>query len=218
MVYFYSICNIIFKREFLTLSSIVTDETIKSENDIYLFIESSEKVIGILLSIVTGVSIILGCLYIKSIKEKANSATFTFWSHLKVKIIKINNLLKAEPGLINNMYPPETRMSWEDVPISNEKVKDFSKLINETLKYLEETPDQMPAYRGWSNDLYVFLEFLTNAIQYDIADSETKFSNCFSEATLTDRNAYVKKISHSMDKLINGINKRQEKIEKKLYH
>ncbi len=171
-----------------------------------------ESITGIIISIVTGVSIILGLRFLKSIKEKQLSATFSFWSQINVRIIRLRKILEWNKGVLNNMYSAEVRTAWETAGPPTELTSEFKALAVETINYIKETPDQMPAYIGWSNDFSEFEEFLSDVIQYDICDSEKNFISS-ANTKAPDRDKYCKKICDVMKRLNNGIGKKQHELE-----
>lgn len=172
-----------------------------------------DTIVGILISIITGVSIILGMRYLKSLKEKYTVATFTFWSQINVRIVRLYSLLKGEKRFLNNMYPPAVQANWETNNLTHQRVKEYQDLVKDTLKFLESTDDQMPAYVGWSEDFKEFIQFLTDIIQYDICNNSGQFVENIS-GIISDRDTYWEKMCGVMERLQVGINKRQKEIEK----
>lgn len=174
-----------------------------------------DTIVGILISIITGVSVILGLHYLKSLKEKYTVATFTFWSQINVRIVRLCSLLKEEKRFLNNMYPHSVQANWETSNLSQQRVKEYQNLVKETLKFLESTDDQMPAYIGWSEDFKEFIQFLTNIIQYDICNSTGQFVED-TTGIISDRDTYWENVCSVMERLQTGINKRQKEIEEKI--
>lgn len=178
--------------------------------------ESLETVGSIFLSIVTGVSIIIGMRYIKSLREKKLAASFSFWSQIKLKIIRLQNYLLWNKEIINNFYNTESRLRWEEKEVSMDQLNDFKKLVIDVLEYLDKTPDQMPAYIGWSEDMMVLMDFLTKVIQYDICNNTNMF---FSNEIVDkkERDVYYSNVCNAIQSLISGIQNGQFELEKKLF-
>ena len=168
------------------------------------------------LSIITGVSIISGLRYIKSLKEKTTAATFTFWSQLSMRMRELLIWLKADYSLLDNLFSPESRRQWEIISTESDELEKFVAKVESTISFIENSPDQMPAYIGWTNDYNCFTEFLYDIIKYDIRDSDHNFK--FSEFKgIEFRNQYCNNICIIMERLCKGINERQESIEKELF-
>lgn len=166
------------------------------------------------LNIVLGVSAIKGLGYLKTYKEKKGTATFTFWMQLNIRIIEIKGWLENDYNLINYLFDENSRSLWESESAdNNERVKLFKNYVEETIQFIKKTPDQMPAYIGWSDDYSKFIIFLNDIVQFDICDGKDyfKFEN---EQTTEKRNKYCKDICKIMEKMYQGILAEQKKIEK----
>ena len=222
------LCNILLNRFLTTISSLLYVKwQIYSQNapqpgntvDWTSILDNTGTLVGIIISIVTGVSIIRGIRYLKTLKEKQYLATFTFWSQINVRIIRIHNLLTENKGLLNNLYPPKARTLWEVSSPPIEIVNEFKNLVCQTLEYLESTTDQMPAYLGWSNDFSEFMSFLTEIVQYDICKDNEYFFNetMMKHPTKGDRDKYWKHTRNLTERLMCGIKDRQTLIEAELY-
>lgn len=166
-------------------------------------------------SILTGVVAILGLGYLKPLKDKTLSATFTFWSQLSVRLMVVQKWMKLDPSVLNNMYSPEARMGLTALTSDEDRIKGFKNAIQSTIDYIESAEDQMPAYRGWSGDYTKLISYLGDMLVYDVCDSEHyfKFST---HATDEDRNEYCKEICETIDKICTEIEKRQKKVEKRI--
>lgn len=179
-------------------------------------LEPVNMIAGIFLSIVTGVSMIFGMRYLKSLKEKKLSASFSFWSQIKLKIIRIHNYMLWNKEIINNFYSVDSRLQWEENEVAIEQLQEFKQLAEEILEYLDQTEDQMPAYNGWSKDMVELIDFLSKVVQYDICKSDDLF---FTNEVVEKeyRDAYYADICRIMQSLIDGIQKGQSELERKLF-
>lgn len=172
----------------------------------------------VFVNIVTGMSIIKGFNYLKSLKDKTNSATFTFWSQFRIRIHELKNWLEADETLINNLYDPKIRATWEgELSQGEERVEKYKEKIKQTISYIENTPDQMPAYEGWTSDYNKIIVFLYDMIQYDICNSESYFK-FVSAQTINDRKQYCKDICNTMTRMCEKIEQRQAKVEQYLFN
>ena len=176
-----------------------------------------KDVASIFLSIVTGVGIIRGFYYLKTYKDKTHMATFTFWLQLKIRLTELSSWLKNDMGLVCNLYSQESKRAWESSLAPDEiRIRQFKENVEETIRYMKTTPDQMPAYNGWMKDYNILIDFLNDVVQYDICNSSKyfKFTEQKSEKDMED---YCNKICQSIDNLCDQINKKQIEIEKELF-
>lgn len=179
-------------------------------------LDSLSTMVGIFLSVITGVSMIFGMRYLKSLKEKKLAASFSFWSQIKLKIIQLLNYMLSNKEIINNFYSTESRLRWEEKEVAMQQLEEFKKLTVDIIKYLDETPDQMPAYIGWSNDMLQFIDFLSKVVQYDICKSDSMYlKNGIVEKE--ERDAYYADICNTMQSLIDGIQRGQAELEVNLF-
>lgn len=175
-----------------------------------LNIESISDIADIVLSVLTGVIAIIGISYIKPLKDKTISATFTFWSQLKIRLIPIKARLEADNDILSNIYNDDDD---ESLHPKKDRITELKTDIQNTLEYIKNTPDQMPAYRGWSVDYAKLILLLEDCLVYDIENGESYFKNIIHDST--NKN-YQEEICKTIDKIICGIDERQKKIEKKI--
>lgn len=192
----------------------------KSLNILECAIENLDKfkdIASIFLSVVTGVNIIRGFNYLKDLRKKTDAATFTFLAQLRVRLIEISQWLENEKGILGNFYTPDAKDAWESyLSPTDIRVKEFKRKVEDALIYIKSTPDQMPAYRGWTIDYNKLINFLNDVIQYDICDSEKyfKFTAMERESHMEE---YCNDICKSIDRICKGIETKQEEIETKLF-
>lgn len=176
-------------------------------------ISSIKDISSIILNIITGVSIIKGIGYLKGLKEKTNNATFSFLIQLRVRIWELYSWLSDDPSLIDNMYEPIARRSFgSDLSAKSKRISIFKKKIQETLNYIQSTPDQMPAYKGWTKDYNIIVSFLNDAIQFDISNGNEYFKYK-GQVYKSERDSNCKIVCDAMKRLCNKIEERQLEIE-----
>lgn len=178
------------------------------------------SITSIFASIVTGVSLILGLRYIKSLKEKTSAATFSFWTQLSIRIYEILSRMKQEngAGLLDNLFSQKARIEWPDMAPKIEAVYEFKKKIEDLLDFIENTPDQMPAYVGWTEDYKIIISFFNDIINYDIANPNKLFKyNAEEPIDINVRNNYYYTICSTMERICDGITKKQKETERKIY-
>ena len=195
-------------------SCIHISDTASEGIDIISGIESS---VNIIFMLITGVCAIIGILLISKFKEKAIEATFSFWTQLRIRLLRIENRLKNNNGLVNNLYSNDVKSAWSDTGISpsTEDVIDFYNMVEETLHFMENAEDQMPAYRGWVDDYNCVVSFFEDMICYDIRDTVKKFKYNGNES-LNERDKLCEEKCKVMKSLIDGILDKQREAEKKI--
>ncbi len=177
--------------------------------------ELIETYANIVVSILTGVVAILGLGYLKPLKDKTKAATFTFWSQISVRIMVIRKWIEANNGVLDNMYSPAAKKEWTMLSPDEEQINQFKEIVQNTLDYIKNANDQMPAYHGWSEDYAKLIDYLGDMLIYDIANSNDYFKFNVS-TTDEDRKKYCSEICKTIDKICSEIKKRQKKIEKKI--
>lgn len=172
---------------------------------------------SIFLSVVTGVNIIRGFNYLKDLKKKTDTATFTFLAQLRIRLVELAQWIENEKGVLGNFYTPDTRDTWESyLPPEDTRVEEFKTKVEDTITYIKSTPDQMPAYKGWTTDYNNLINFLNDVVQYDICDPQKyfKFTAMEQESQMEE---YCEEIRKSINNLCSGIEKKQKEIEAKLF-
>lgn len=181
------------------------------------YIDNIEKAISILLNVITGVGIIIGLGYLKSLKDKTYTAAFGFWSQFYNRIYELLRWLKADNSIISNMYSPQARRMWENDLIEvNDRTKEFKEKVQSMLEFMMQESDQMPAYIGWADDYNKLMEFFYDIIQYDICNIHDFFKFC-EPVNIEEKNNYCKKIIETMEHICKEIKNRQEILEKRIY-
>ncbi len=192
-------------------------------NDCFLLNTEIIKNLAEIIAIIAGSGIFIkGYKYIKALKEKKVDATFGFWSHLAVKLLKIKSRLSENHNLINNLYDTEIRNDWanEGAPPTKEEMELFKKSVGETFLLIETEVDQLPAYNGWTDDYMQVIAFLDDVLHYDIADASKGFKFYKTQnqyVSIEERDKFCYEICETIDNVIIGIKKTQKEVEAKLY-
>lgn len=168
--------------------------------------------VEIVAKIFAGVIAIIGLGYLRPLKEKTMSATFSFWSQLSIRLKGILSWLELDCGVLDNMYSPEAKEGWTSLTPSNERLKEFKKEIENTVEYMETTADQMPAYIGWSEDYNSLIQILKEMLVYDICNSEEyfKFESYVND---TERKKYCDNVCNIIKRICKGISDKQKEVE-----
>lgn len=182
-------------------------------NDAVGVIESG---VNIIVAIAGGICAVSGIGYISVLKKKQISATFSFWIQLRVRIEELRRALYADNSIINGLYSDEVRTLWNarGSLASDEVVKRFYNNTQETLQFIKNVSDQIPANKKWLDAYIEFISFLIDVAQYDIRNFSSSFKFTNSE-TLDHRQKYCKKICGFMDELLTEIDEQQTRAAKK---
>lgn len=89
-------------------------------------------------------------------------------------------------------------------------------MAQKTLALIDTATDQMPAYRGWTEDYSKLIVFLDDLFQYDICNAREKFkySGVYQIET---RDACVDMACATIKRLLEGIEEAQKSLEKDLF-
>ena len=167
---------------------------------------NAETISNIIVNIVVTLGGILGLLYYRKLKEKQMNAAFSYLTQFQVRLKTLQTLFIEYENQIMERFIPETKRREDADAISsfiNEIINEFSRNALETLKFLQESQEQMPASKDWINKY----EILIMHTFYKWIDDD--------ENQLRDR--YVKKHKKNLAELLNDIKKEQQKNIKKIF-
>ncbi len=179
--------------------------------------DNIKNVAEVFAAIIGGVCAIRGIYWLKGLRDKKIAATFGFWSQLAIKLKMLKKRLENNHNLINNLYSSEVKKYWHNIsaPPEQEPLDEFKGLVEEILSFIKDAPDQMPAYRGWTDDYSKLVDFLDDILYYDVSVSDAMFKfedSCSAE----DRDKYIDATCEIVSHLIEEIEKTQKSIEKEL--
>ena len=196
------------------VQNIITSFAASSFQDV---LGSIETIVNMVFSAIGGFCAFMGISYLASLKKQRNSAIFSFWLQLRVRIEELHLALHSDHSIINGLYSHETRIQWsnEGHMATDEIVTDFHGNVRETLQFIKSISDQIPANKSWLDAYSNFIKFLIDIIQYDIRNQADRFKFTGTE-TLADRDKYCEDICKTMDTLLTVIREEQEKIARKL--
>lgn len=176
-----------------------------------------ENFVGITLDIITMMGIIIGLGCLKVLRDKTYGATFGFWTQFYNRVYELLKWLEDDKSIIDNLYSPQARKPWaSNLAPSGSRTREFKERVEEMLKFLEESSDQMPAYIGWTTDYNFLIDFFYDVKQYDICDASDSFKFC-TPVDISERDRYCEKIVKTMTHMCHGIKQRQNAIEKRIY-
>lgn len=202
------------------LAFLINLEHILSSNrlDTTSILSTIDTVVGIVTSLIAGVCAIKGVTYINKLREKTNTATFTYWTQLCTRLRIFESRLRNNYGLINNLYSTESRNTWSGVGISakDNDVEEFFDIAKDIQCFMKHTLDQMPAYRGWIDDYYYLAEFIDNIIRCDIKNPDDNF--LFKDKkSISDRNEYCTEVCKRIQQIVERTTSKQKQAEEDIY-
>lgn len=169
------------------------------------------------LQIIVNIAVILGGIlgfsYIKKLRENQIDSTFTYLTRLNIRLKYFQNLLSDYKDEIMDCFLPEgfrREISADRVFLVNHAITDLAKNANETLNFLKEESNQMPAQQGWIDCFNVFVEFL---IDCEKIDQDAHFKWTAHENIQQDKEKYYDNALSNIKKLINMVHDRQSKLE-----
>lgn len=177
---------------------------------------NAETISNIIVNIVVTLGGILGLLYYRKLKEKQMNAAFSYLTQFQVRLKTLQTLFIEYENQIMERFIPETKRREDADAISsfiNEIINEFSRNALETLKFLQESQEQMPASKDWINKYEILIEFLLDAEHLSMPTFYKWIDD--DENQLRDR--YVKKHKKNLAELLNDIKKEQQKNIKKIF-
>jgi hypothetical protein len=168
-------------------------------------------------SIIGGIFAISGICYLHTLNKKKAEVTFGFWSQLLIRLTQLKLYLENDNAIINNLFSADCTKSWttEGAPTSSKRIKEFQALAKDTILFLKSSSDQLPAYRGWTDDYVGIIEFLDEILFFDISEPKNYFK--YDNVNITVRKDECDKICKKIDNMITGIKNKQFYAEDKLY-
>ena len=182
------------------------------------FLNTIDTVISIIVGIISIIGGLLGIFLLKNLREKSLNATLGYFSRLKVHIHSLNSTFESYYTEIFYRFLPENSRPEEDqtkISFINDIINNFSDEAIDTLLFLKNEDNQMPADSNWMNEFNILLEFLED-MKYIKQPRYYKFSTDehFNENSVKD---YYKKHSNNLSNILKSIEKHQEKIQDQLY-
>lgn len=186
--------------------------------NINLLVGTAKDFIEIIVAIIGGICAVKGISYLQTLKEKRNSAIFTFWSQLYVHVYALYAILKESYGVVNGLYSEQARTLWSssDDEVSFPVIEQFFLDAQKTLAFIETAPDQMPAYEEWTEDYQALIQFLIEVTRYDITDFNRNFL-FRGNVAIDKRDEYCRNVCDVMTRLLEGMKREQKEATEKIY-
>lgn len=198
-------------KKMLTVQNFLT--TSSGNLSILDFLDGINNFASIVVSILGGICALKGINYLRILRQKKADAVFSFESQLYVRIYQIRVLIGNNEFLFTNLFSETAKESWGDKSAAHdEKTKQLYENVKETLDYIKEATDQMPAYKGWVNDYAELIKFLTEVIHFNICDPRRDFKYT-TPCDESKRTSYFRATRDMLDRLLTGIKEDQNKYE-----
>ncbi len=194
-----------------TGSSIGVNSTL---NDI---LSNTNDFLQIVVNIIVILGGILGFNYIIRLREKQLDSIFTYLTRLNIRLKYFRNLLHDYRYEIMDCFLPEgsrREISADRVSLVNHAITDLAKNAKETLIFLKEESNQMPAQKGWIDCFNVFVEFL---IDCEKIDQDVYFKWTAYDDIQEEKEKYYNNAIDNIDKLIEMVYSRQTKLEHDIF-
>lgn len=199
--------------DYSIVAEIVTNDTL-SISDI---LSGTDTFTNIIVNIIVIVGGIVGLNYIRKMREKQIDATFSYLTRLNVRLKYFDCILDTYSEEIMDCFIPENsrrEIGAERITLVSNTIRDFSKNAEETLKFIREENNQMPAKKGWVEKFNLFIEFLI--------DCEQLNQSTYCKWTTIDdfdekKKNYYKKNVENIKNLLQMVNERQSNLENELF-
>lgn len=180
------------------------------------FLGDVETISNIVVNIVVIIGGILGILYCRKLKEKQINAAFNYLAQLQVRLRTLQTLYNSYENQIMGRFIPETKRREDADATSsfiNDIIDEFSRNALETLKFLQNSQEQMPASKDWIDKYDVLIEFLLDAEHLSLHT----FFKWIDDDDKQLRTTYLQKHKKNLDELLDDIKSEQEKNIKKIF-
>lgn len=148
----------------------VVESTVNSATSIKDVLSNVNTVTDIIVNIIVIAGGILGFKYVKKLREKQMDSIFSYQTRLNVRLKYFHEILVTYKADILDCFFPEAyrrEISADRICLVGNTVKHLSEYARDTLKFLRDENNQMPAKKGWSAQLSLFVEFLIDCEQLD---------------------------------------------------
>lgn len=198
-------------------SFISTGSSIEVNSTLNDVLSNTNVFLQIIVNIVVILGGILGFNYIKKLREKQLDSTFTYLTRLNIRLKYFRNLLLDYRDEIMDCFLPEgsrREISADRVSLVNHAITNLAKNAKETLNFLKEESNQMPAQQGWIDCFNVFVEFL---IDCEKIDQDAHFKWIAHENIQEEKEEYYNNALDNINKLLEMVYSRQSKLEHDIF-
>ena len=213
MEYFYKINCIHLPLTAQTTTEVATDITSSFANEIV----ASDHIVAIVTNLILAVVGVIGISYIKKMKEKRYASTFSFCARLKIRLHIMKTIMDEHKDFIlDQLIPVGNR---KKIDISLESIKQNAKnqmceTAKDTIEFLKNSEDQMPASEGWTDKCSTLFEFLEDysrlSDNFEHLEWEGNYSN--------KKEEYYTKHYSNITSMLKDIEEQQKDIECRMFN
>lgn len=174
-------------------------------------------IINSCVNIIVFIGGILGLKYINKLRERQSDSVFSYLTRLNVRLRFFKMSLTDYKTEILDQFIPESHrreIGPERVVFIDEVINNFSESAKETLNFLRNENDQMPAQIGWFKCLDTLIEFL-NDCEHLIQNGYYKWN--INNDMDSEKESYYCKHMENINKLIEMITDRQRQLEIEIF-
>lgn len=160
---------------------------------------------------------ILGFNYIWKLRDKQMDSTFSYLTRLNVRLKYFDETLRMyKSDIMDRFIPVNARRetSGDRIPLVEDTIKCLSENAKETLKFLKDENEQMPAQKGWVDHFNCFVEFLLDC-------ERLKHSSYFKWNTSFDlekeKSKYYEEHTKNISEILKMVEERRRELEGKLF-
>lgn len=178
---------------------------------------AGDSISSIFAAVMGGICALRGIKYLTTLQEKKAAATFSFEAQLYARLYELKLLLEGNEYLLTNLYSDTARKEWGDQRGAQEaEAVQFYNAVQESLDFIKNAEDQMPAYNGWVSDYAALIQFLVEVLHFDIRDSDNHFK--YTEpCSMDERAALCRSTCTMLEKLMAGIKEDQNSTTEELF-
>ena len=156
-------------------------------------------------------------IYIRKIKEKQIDATFSYLTRLNVRLKFFNDIFITYGEEIMDCFIPENyrrEIVPDRISLVSERIKDLAENAKETLKFIRDENNQMPAQKGWVDKFNTFVEFLIDCEQLD---QSIYYKWSIMDEYEEKKSQYYEENSKNIQELLRMVHERQIKLEEEMF-
>lgn len=178
-------------------------------------ISDANNISEIIVNIVVVIGGIWGLAYVGKLREKQRDATFSYLTRLSVHLQYFYEILNNYRDEIMDRFLPQglrREIGANRAPIVEGAIKHMAENAKETLNFLMNQDNQMPAQKGWAENLNIFVKFLIDIEQM----GEKEYYKWIND-NQQQINEYYDNNKNNIKQMLKMIYERQYKLEKKIF-
>ncbi len=193
------------------------NKILKISNTLFT-VDNVESFSNIITNIIVIIGGVFGILYLQKLREKQIDATFSYLARLKIRLQYILDIMiKYKLQILDRfIISNKRRNSIANVATSSFVLEQLALRSKETIQFLMDSDDQVPASENWLEYCDILLEFLEDCeklLEKDyykwVPDKDTDTEKLQEE--------YYEKHKTNIELMLNSIRNNQKEIQEKLF-